>query len=131
MSDITTNSSGPPQQATHSDSGSETQVKFPRFYMVILFALVSIVFTALWLGIYEFLNKAIWSNDFVTSHKWTIIVGVLFFSLLVGLVQKYLRAPTVIHGGAMESMKGGGHDKTDYTTFPGALLTSFFSLLSG
>ncbi len=130
MSDITTNSSGPPQQATHSDSGSETQVKFPRFYMVILFALVSIVFTALWLGIYEFLNKAIWSNDFVTSHKWTIIVGVLFFSLLVGLTQKYLRAPTVIHGGAAESLKGGGHEP-DYTTFPGALLSSYFSLFSG
>jgi H+/Cl- antiporter ClcA len=129
MSDITTNSSGPPEQATHSDSGSETQVKFPRFYMVILFALVSIVFTAIWLGIYELLNKAIWSNDFVTSHKWTIIVGVLFFSLLVGLTQKYLRAPTVIHGGAAESMKGG--KEPDYTTFPGALLSSYFSLLSG
>jgi len=31
----------------------------------------------------------------------------------------------------MAAMKGGGHDKTDYTTFPGALLTSFCSLLSG
>jgi H+/Cl- antiporter ClcA len=97
--------------------------------MVILFALVSIVFTAVWLGIYKFLNKAIWSNDFVTSHKWTIIVGVLFFSLLVGLTQKYLRAPTVIHGGAAESMKGG--KEPDYTTFPGALFSSYFSLLSG
>ena len=130
MSDITTNSSDSTQQATHSDSGSETQVKFPRFYMVILFALVSIVFTAVWLGIYEFLNKAIWSNDFVTTHKWTIIVGVLFFSLLVGLAQKYLRAPTVIHGGAAESLKGGGQEP-DYTTFPGALLSSYFSLFSG
>src|SRR6266536_943397 len=130
MSDILTNSSDSPQQATHSDSGSETQVKFPRFYMVILFALVSIVFTAVWLGIYEFLNKAIWSNDFVTSHKWTIIVGVLFFSLLVVLAQKYLRAPTVIHGGAAESLKGGGQEP-DYTTFPGALLSSYFSLFSG
>jgi H+/Cl- antiporter ClcA len=129
MSDTTTNSSGQPQEATHSDSGSETQVKFPRFYLVILFALVSIVFTALWLGIYNLLNKAIWSNNFVTSHKWTIIVGVLFFSLLVGLTQKYLRAPTVIHGGAEESMKGG--KEPDYTTFPGALLSSYFSLFSG
>ena len=130
MSDITTNSSGPQPQAAHSGSGSETQPKFPRFYMVILFALVSIVFTAVWLGIYQFLNNAIWKNSFVTSHNWTIIVGALFFSLLVGLTQKYLRAPTVIHGGAMESMKGGGHEP-DYTTFPGALLSSYFSLLSG
>jgi H+/Cl- antiporter ClcA len=99
--------------------------------MVVLLAFVAIAFTALWLGAYGWLNNAIWKNSFVASNKWTIPVGVLFFSLLVGLVQKYLRAPTVIDGGAMESMKGGGHDKTDYTTFPGALLTSFFSLLSG
>jgi H+/Cl- antiporter ClcA len=37
----------------------------------------------------------------------------------------------VIDGGAMAAMKGGGQEKTDYTTFPGALLTSFCSLLSG
>jgi H+/Cl- antiporter ClcA len=98
--------------------------------MVILFGIVSIVFTALWLGIYEFLNKAIWSNGFVTSNPWTIPVGVLFFSLLVGLAQKYLRAPTVINGGAAESMKGGGKEP-DYTTFPDALLSSYFSLFSG
>jgi H+/Cl- antiporter ClcA len=128
MSESTTNASGQPQ-AAQTGSSSESQVKFPRFYMVILFALVSIVFTAVWLGIYNLLNKAIWSNTFVTSHTWTIIVGVLFFSLLVGLAQKYLRAPTVIHGGAEESMKGG--KEPDYTTFPGALLSSYFSLLSG
>src|SRR6266566_1303692 len=131
MSDITTNSGGPPQQTTESGSGSETQRAYPKIWMVILLAVVAIIFTAVWLGIYEFLNKAIWSNGFVTSNTWTIPVGVLFFSLLVGLAQKYLRAPTVIDGGAMAAMKGGGHDKTDYTTFPGALLTSFCSLLSG
>jgi hypothetical protein len=69
MSETTTNSSGPLPQAAQTGSSSETQVKFPRFYMVILFALVSIVFTAVWLGIYEFLNKAIWSNNFVTSNN--------------------------------------------------------------
>jgi H+/Cl- antiporter ClcA len=99
--------------------------------MVILFAIVAIVFTALWLGAYSWLNTAIWSNSFVTSNRWIIPVGVLFFSLLVGLGVKYLRAPTVIGGGALAAMKGGGHEKTDYTTFPGALLSSFCSLLSG
>src|SRR6266571_6021269 len=131
MSEITTNSSGPPQQAPQTGSSSETQRAYPKIWMVILLAVVAIVFTALWLGAYSWLNNAIWNNSFVTSHRWTIIVGVLFFSLLVGLVVKYLRAPTVIDGGSMEAMKGGGHDKTDYTTFPGALLSSFCSLLSG
>lgn len=31
----------------------------------------------------------------------------------------------------MESLKGSGQEKVDYTTFPGALLSSFVSLLSG
>jgi H+/Cl- antiporter ClcA len=131
MSESTTNSSGPPEQAEPTGSSSETQRAYPKIRIVILLAVVAIVFTALWLGAYGWLNTAIWKNSFVTSNRWTIPVGVLFFSLLVGLAQKYLRAPTVIDGGALASMKGGGHEKTDYTTFPGALLSSFCSLLSG
>ena len=131
MSDVSTNSSGAQQEAAQADTGSQTQPAYPKIWIVILLAIVAIVFTILWLGIYSFLNNAIWNNSFVTSNKWTIPVGVLFFSLLVGLAQKYLRAPTVIDGGAMAAMKGGGAEKTDYTTFPGALLTSFCSLLSG
>ena len=131
MSETATNSSGPQPQEEPTGTSNENQRTYPKIWMVILLAVVAIAFTALWLGAYSLLNKAIWSNNFVTSHAWTIPVGVLFFSLLVGLAQKYLRAPTVIDGGAMASMKGGGHDKADYTTFPGALFTSFCSLLSG
>jgi len=131
MSDMATNSSGPSEQAAQNDTSGQSQRRYPRIRMVILLGLVAIVFTALWLGAYEWLNNAIWNNNFVTSNAWVFPVGVLFFSLLVGLAEKYLRAPNVINGGAFESMKGGGEDKTDYTNFPGALLSSFFSLLSG
>jgi len=131
MPDISTNSSGQPPEATPSENGNPSQQAYPKIWMVILLAVVAIVFTALWLGAYGWLNDHIWKNSFVTSNAWTFPVGVLFFSLLVGLVQKYLRAPTVINGGAFESMKGGDHNQADYTTFPGALLSSFFSLLSG
>ncbi len=127
----TTNSSGPVPQVTQTGHNSETQGTFSKIWMVILFGFVSIAFTAVWLGIYGWLDKVIWSNDFVISHTWTIPVGVVFFSLLVGLTQKYLRAPTVIHGGFTEFMRGGGHAKTNSSTFPGALLSSYFSLLSG
>lgn len=106
MSETAVDSNGQPPQARQTGSESATAVKFPRFYLVIFYALVSIIFAAVWLGIYQLLNKVIWPNTFVTSHNWTILVGVVFFSLLVGLAQKYLRAPTVIHGGATESMKG-------------------------
>jgi H+/Cl- antiporter ClcA len=127
----TTNSRGSAPQAAQTGPNSETQGISSKIWLVILFGFVSIAFTAMWLGIYGWLEKAIWSNDFVTSHTWTIPVGVVFFSLLVGLTQKYLRAPTVIHGGVTELMRSGGSEKTDYLTFPGALLSSYFSLLSG
>jgi H+/Cl- antiporter ClcA len=104
---------------------------FSKIWMVILFAFVAIVFTALWLWAYDWLNTVIWSNNFVTSHTWTIPLGVVFFSLIVGLAQKYLRAPTVIHGGFTESIRESGHEKTDSSTFVGALVSSFCSLLSG
>lgn len=99
--------------------------------MVILFGFVSITFTAVWIEIYGWLSQAIWSNDFVISHAWTIPVGVMFFSALVGLTQKYLRAPNMIHGGFTEAMRGEGQEKTDALTFLGTLLSSYFSLLSG
>ncbi len=100
-----------------------------RIWQVVLVALVAIVFTAIWLGVYGFIAGVIWPSNYVATRRWTIPVGVLLFSLLVGLAQKYLRAPTVIHGGLAESMKGGA--KVDFTTFPGALISSYCSLLSG
>jgi len=94
-------------------------------------ALIAIAFTAGFMSLYEFASKALWfENEYVFAHRWTIPVGVLAFSLLVGLCQKYLHAPTVIHGGFVESMKEGGSG-ADYRTFPGAFLSSLFSLVSG
>jgi chloride channel protein, CIC family len=101
----------------------------PKIWQIIGIALVAIIFTALFLGILGVLTDAIWPNNFFVTRRWTIPLGVLLFSLLVGLGQKYLRAPTVIHGGVVEAFKGG--KESDYTTFPGALLSSFASLLSG
>ena len=102
----------------------------PKIWQIILIAFIAIGFTALWLETYTYLNEIIWMNDFVKANRWTIPAGIIFFSLLVGLCQKYLRAPNVIHGGFTDSMKGDG-THGDYTTFPGTLLSSFFSLFSG
>lgn len=101
-----------------------------KLWQIILIAIVAIAFTALWLETYMVLDRVLWMNDFVLANRWTIPVGVIFFSLLVGLSQKYLQAPNVISGGFAESMQGEG-SQGDYRTFPGTLLTSFFSLFSG
>ncbi len=103
----------------------------PKLRQIVLIALIAIIFTVAYLSLYGLLNRAIWFEEGVLKPpRWAIPVGVLAFSLLVGLCRKYLRAPTVIHGGFTESLKGGG-EKPDYRTFPGALLSSLFSLLSG
>jgi H+/Cl- antiporter ClcA len=104
----------------------------PWLLNVIVIGFISVAFAALFFESYDFLLKTIWENDFVTNNRWTIPVGVMFFSLLVGLTEKYLRAPNVINGGADEALKGEeGGGRIDYTNFPGTLLSAFFSLLSG
>ena len=104
----------------------------PRAAHVVGIALLAIAFTAVYMGVYGALYAAIWetNQDFVLSHRWTIPAGVLTFSLLVGLLQKYLRAPNALSGGFTETLKSEGPPE-DYRTFPGALLTSLCSLLSG
>jgi H+/Cl- antiporter ClcA len=124
----------PPPSTTRALPGSTAPPGAPtppKYRDVILMALVAAIFTALWLGVYGFLNRVIWSSALLTSRRWLVPVAVVFFSLLIGLTVKYLHAPTVISGGAMESLKGSGEERVDYRTFPGALLSSFLSVLSG
>ncbi|MDD1652106.1 MAG: chloride channel protein [Methanomicrobiales archaeon] len=103
----------------------------PGFLAVIIgIALIAIAFTAVFMELYTWLINAIWYNDFVMANRWTIPVGVLIFSLLVGLCEKYLHAPNVIHGGFVDALKSGNLE-TNYRVFPGAFLSSLFSLLSG
>lgn len=69
----------------------------PKIWHIILIAVIAIAFTAGFMELYKFLNEIIWfGNDFVAQNRWTIPAGVLFFSLIVGISQKHLRAPTVI-----------------------------------
>ena len=102
-----------------------------RLLHVILIALIAISFATIFLVVYSLLNNAIWfDNDFIATNRWMIPVLVLVFSLAIGLCQKYLNAPTAIEGSIVDTLKGNG-EKADYRTFPGALLSSLLSLLSG
>jgi len=122
MSDMT----GPAEDPACSGNGAD-----PKISQIIFIALVAIIFTAGYLVLYSQLINAVWfDNDYAGANRWMIPVGVMVFSLAVGLCRKYLQAPTVIGGGFVESMKGEG-EKADWRTFPGALLSSLFSLLSG
>jgi hypothetical protein len=108
-----------------SPTTSTEQESAPKLWQIVGIALVAIIFTAIFLGVNGLLSRTIWPSDFFTTRRWTIPVGVLVFSLIVGLAQRYLRAPTVIHGGMVKAFKG--EDESDYRTFPGALVSSFAS----
>jgi len=123
-------SDGSGQPVAHTGSDRQTGGISPKIWQIILIAFIAIVFTSVWLLTYEHLNAVIWMNEFVLANRWTIPVGVIVFSLLAGLCQKYLQAPNVIHEGFSDSMKGEG-TQGNYKIFPGTLLTSFFSLFSG
>ncbi len=112
-----------------TDEPPEARTGNQKIWQILFIALVTIAFTAVWLGAYLFLDHLIW-NDSVLSARWTIPAGILLFSLLTGLCVKYLQAPDVIHGGFSDSMQGEGA-APGYRTFYGTLLSSFFSLLSG
>ena len=119
----------PPEQPIECDQPFQWRATF--LVAIVVIALIAIAFTAGFMALYVYLSKVIWfENDFVLSNRWTIPVLVLFFSLLVGLSQKYLHAPTVINGGFVENMK---EQKlvTDYRVFPGAFVSSIITLISG
>jgi H+/Cl- antiporter ClcA len=119
-----------PSAAKQAAKTKSDDVPIIALWQILLIALIVGLFAVVWLVAYQLLNSLVWENEFVTANRWTIPVGVIFFSLLVGLVVKYLHAPNLIEGrGAAEALASG--DISGYKTFWGALLSSFFSLLSG
>ncbi len=122
----------PPAQPVSPTENDQPDEWRPGFLLnIIAIAVVSILFTVAFMVVYLALNNAIWfENDFVLANRWTIPVGVIAFSLLVGLCQKYLKAPNVIHGSLVESLQQGKLEG-DYRAFPGTIISCLASLLSG
>ena len=112
------------------DPGHTAEGMSPRIWMVVLIAFVSIFFTIAWLVAWQVLDGAIWESEVVEGNRWLVPALVILFSLLVGLCIKHLDAETAIGGGLAESMRSAP-EKGEWRRFPGSLLSSFLSLLSG
>ena len=83
-----------------------------------------------WFVLYEGLNKLIWENGFVTDNAWMFPVICLPFSLLVGLLVKYAKAPSNLDGSILDSLTGDVmHLK--WRDLPATVATSLASLFSG
>jgi H+/Cl- antiporter ClcA len=83
-----------------------------------------------WLWVFETVNKLLWENAFVLANPWMFPVICLPFSLLVGLLVKYFRAPTNLDGSFLDSLSGDV-TKIDWRRLPIAIVMPLASLFSG
>ena len=104
----------------------------PRFLYVqaALVALIGAVFVLLWFLAYNWLNKTIWDSQFVTANRWMFPVICLPLSLVVGLLVKYLKAPTNLDSSVVDSLTGDV-SKIRWQSLPVTVAQSLASLLSG
>jgi len=97
---------------------------------VVIVALFGGFFVMGWLWLYTWFMNHVWYSDYVTSHHWMFPVICLPFSLLVGLIVKYLKAPTNIDGSFLDSLTGNASD-IKWRLFPATVAESLASLWSG
>ena len=111
--------------------GSPDRRVLPSLALVLAIAVVAILVAAGFMVLFSRLDRLVWAGGgLASSHPWAVPGLVLLFSLLVGLSQRYLGAPTVIGGGFVEAIRGDGAP-ADHRLFPGTLVSSLCSLLSG
>lgn len=111
---------------------SPTEPPDPRgiYLHVVVVSLLGGFGVLAWFVVYEWLNKLIWENGFVTAHAWMFPVICLPFSLLVGLLVKYAKAPSNLDGSILDSLTGDvGHLR--WKDLPATVATSLASLFSG
>ena len=83
-----------------------------------------------WFVLYEVLNKLIWENGLVTDHAWMFPVICIPFSLLVGLLVRYARAPSNLDDSMLDSLTGDVM-ALRWQDLPATIATSLASLFSG
>jgi H+/Cl- antiporter ClcA len=107
-----------------------TENKMSRVWIIFFIALVAIFFTIPYLAFWTSLTDLVWENEFVLNNHWSVPVLVVVISIFVGLCVKYLKAETALRGSISESVESGA-DEMEYKKFPGSLISSYLSLISG
>ena len=105
---------------------------YPRglYLHVIVVSLIGGFAVMGWFVLYDWLNKLIWDNSYVTAHAWMFAVICLPFSLLVGLLVKYAKAPSNLDGSMLDSLTGDVM-ALKWKDLPATVATSLASLFSG
>lgn len=105
---------------------------YPRglYVHVIVVSLIGGFAVMGWFVLYDWLNKLIWDNSYVTAHAWMFAAICLPFSLLVGLLVKYAKAPSNLDGSMLDSLTGDVM-ALKWKDLPATVATSLASLFSG
>jgi H+/Cl- antiporter ClcA len=97
---------------------------------VIVVSLIGGLLVLGWFVLYEVLNKLIWENSYVEERAWMFPVICIPFSLLVGLLVKYAKAPSNLDGSMLDSLTGDVM-RLKWKDLPATIATSLASLFSG
>jgi len=121
--------------ASSSPQTTETAIPdthYPRglYLHVVVVSLIGGFAVMAWFIVYDWLNKLIWDNSYVTAHAWMFAVICLPFSLLVGLLVKYAKAPSNLDGSMLDSLTGDVM-ALKWKDLPATVATSLASLFSG
>ena len=106
-----------------------TRPVHPYLHVVVV-AVIGAVAVLAWLWFFETVNRLLWENEFVTANPWMFPVICLPFSLAVGLLVKYRKAPTTLDESLLDSMSGDT-SRIDWRTLPIAIVMPLVSLFSG
>jgi len=122
----------PPDEPDIPSGAGPAEGAYPwgLYFQVIVVSFIGGFLVLGWFVLYEALNKLIWENGYVTSHAWMFPVICLPFSLVVGLLVKYAKAPSNLDGSMLDSLTGDVM-ALKWKDLPATVATSLASLFSG
>ncbi len=119
--------SGPPPQAP----GPAPSAFEPLLYVhVVISATLTGIVLLLYLVVFSTGMRLLWENDFVSAHRWAFPLVCLPSSLVIGLLVKYLHAPTAMTESLTDSL-AGDTSRIEWRRFPVSAAQALISLFSG
>jgi H+/Cl- antiporter ClcA len=119
--------SAPPQQPQAPPEAADSRGLYAH---VVVVSLIGGFGVLAWFVVYEVLNKLIWENSLVAGNPWVFPLICLPFSLVVGLLVKYAKAPSNLDGSMLDSLTGDV-SKLSWRNLPVTVAQSLASLFSG
>ena len=110
---------------------AESAARLRLLYLhVVVVSLAAALVVVAWFIAFEAVTKLLWDGSFVTGHAWMFPVICLPFSLAVGLLVKYAKAPSNLDDSMLDSLTGDV-DHIKWKLLPATAATSLASLWSG